>query len=127
MTKSKETAAAKKAKMTKFQQILTLTGVDVLDKRSTILVNATKSKVNAKLQELYDQRDDLELQMLQLEDLSIGSKNNLRPGGKDFNPARWVDECLAVRGQLADLALEIETAEEFRDEYFGVPVVESEA
>lgn len=126
MANSKTSAAAKKAKMTKFQQILTLTGVDVLDKRSTIFVNATKSKVNAKLQALYDRRDDLELKMLQLEDLSIGSKNSLRPGGKDFDPSTWVDDCLAVRGQLADLALDIETAEDFRDEYFGTPVAETE-
>lgn len=119
--------AAAAAGTSKFQTILASTGQDVLDQRAKVMNNKTVTAMNNKLTNLRSKRDDYELQLLNLTDLSVESKDSLRPGNASFNPAEWVDRVCALEMDLALLADEITIAEGVALSYFGIAPEEVEA
>jgi short-subunit dehydrogenase involved in D-alanine esterification of teichoic acids len=114
-----ETKSAKAAKMSKFQEILTSSGQEVLDKRSTIVLSRTKAAMTDKLTALKRQRESLELDELNLVDVSVETRDSLRPTSKNFNPVIWTEQLLEINMALKDINDEIEVAEALYSEYFG--------
>jgi hypothetical protein len=119
--------AAQGAQPSKFQTILAATGQDVLDQRAKVMYNKTATAMNNKLTNLRSKRDDLELAILNLADLSVDSKDSLRPGNAGFNPSEWVDRLCSLNMDLALNADEITIAEQVAFEYFGIAPEEVEA
>lgn len=118
MSEKSEKKAAN-AKMSKFQEILTSSGQDVLDKRSTIVLSRTKAAMTDKITALKRQREQLELEELNLVDLSVETRDSLRPTSKNFNPNDWTEQLLEINLALRDMDETIEVAEELYNEYFG--------
>jgi hypothetical protein len=106
------------SKITKFQTILAASGQDVLDKRSAAVLKAAKNAMKKKLDGLDDQKDALELQILNLTDLSVETRDSLRPGDKNFNATAWVNELCGKTLELALLEQEIAVVEAVNEEYF---------
>lgn len=111
--------SAKTEKMSKFQQILTSSGQDVLDKRSEIVLSRTKAAMADKLTALKRQKESLELDELNLVDLSVDTRDSLRPTSKNFNPVIWVEQLMEINEALKDINESIEVAEALYNEYFG--------
>lgn len=107
------------AKAPKFQVILASSGQDVLDRRSQLTFKATEKAMNSHLQQLNDKRDDLEIQILNLTDVSVETRDSLRPGSRDFNPSQWVKNLVSLKMEVALLDEEIAIVEETRTEFFG--------
>lgn len=105
--------------MSKFQNILAATGQTVLDKRAASIVKQTKAAMTKKLNDLNDKKDALELEILDLTDLSVETKDSLRPGDKNYNATSWVDTLVAKSLELVLLDQEIEIVEALNEEYFG--------
>jgi hypothetical protein len=106
------------SKVTKFQTILASTGQAVLDKRAGAVLKAAKNAMKKKLDGLNDRKDELELQILNLTDLSVETKDSLRPGDKNFNANAWVNELCNKTIELTLLEQEIEVVEAVNAEYF---------
>lgn len=106
------------SKVTKFATILASTGQAVLDKRAEAVLKGAKNAMKKKLDGLNDKKDDLELQILNLTDLSVETKDSLRPGDKNFNPTQWVDQLCSLTLELELLNQEIEITENVAEEYF---------
>lgn len=111
--------------MSKFQTILAATGQDVLDKRAANIVKVTKAAMNKKLTALNDRKDNIELEILDLTDLSVETKDSLRPGDKNFNPTAWVDKLTSLHMELVLLEQEIEIVEALNTEYFEAETPEA--
>lgn len=125
--KAKNTAAEATANPSLFQKILASTGQDVLDKRAQITFNASKAAMNDHLTSLYRQRDQIELDILNLTDLSVETRDSLRPGSKDFKPAQWVKQMCDYQKTLALLEDDIMIAEQVASEYFNIASETQEA
>ena len=82
----------KAVKISKFEQILSASGQDVLDRRSQLAYKSAAKAMASKLQTLNDKRDELEVEMLNLTDLSVETKDSLRPTSSNFNPKEWVSK-----------------------------------
>jgi hypothetical protein len=112
----------KAVKISKFEQILSASGQDVLDRRSQLAYKSAAKAMASKLQTLNDKRDELEVEMLNLTDLSVETKDSLRPTSSNFNPKEWVSKLCDYRFQIALLDDEIAIAEEVQAEYFSASV-----
>lgn len=106
------------SKVTKFQTILASTGTAVLDRRAANILKTTKAAMTAKINALQAKRDTLESQILDLTDLSVETKDSLRPGDKNFNATAWVDKLVSLTLELELLDQEIEIVEAVNAEYF---------
>ena len=115
MANSAQTPAA-----TKFQQILASSGQEVLDQRALLLFKGTSAAIQDKLTGLNRKKDALELEILNLTDLSVETRDSLRPGDKNYNPTAWVDKLCDLRMQLELLEDEISVVEAVQEEYFTV-------
>lgn len=114
-----EKSEKKAEKMSKFQEILTLSGQEVLDKRSTIVLSRTKAAMADKLTALKRQRETLELDELNLVDVSVETRDSLRPTSKNFNPEIWTEQLLEINVRLKEINDTIDIAEALYNEYFG--------
>ena len=124
---AKNKAAEVSANPSLFQKILASTGQDVLDKRAQITFNASKAAMNDHLTSLYRQRDQIELDILNLTDLSVETRDSLRPGSKDFKPGQWVKQMCDFQKALALLEDDIMIAEQVASEYFNIASETQEA
>lgn len=113
------TKAVVKTPTSKFGQILAMSGDAVLDRRSELTLKSAQKAMNSHLQQLNDKRDDLEMQMINLTDLSVDTRDSLRPGSKDFNPTQWVQQMCSIKLEIAILDEEIAVAEEVNEEFFA--------
>lgn len=113
--------------VTKFQAILASTGADVLNKRAANVLKSAQAAMTKKLTGLTDKRDALELEILDLTDLSVETKDSLRPGDKNFNATAWVDKLCALTLEIELIDQEIEIVEAVQLEYFTVVEEKPEA
>jgi len=120
VAKTATAAPAASAKPNKFQQILASTGQEVLDQRATVMANKTVQAMQNKLTDLRGRRDDLTLAKLNLTDLSVESKDSLRPGNANFKPKEWIEQLCDLEMQLEELADEIAVAERIAEDFFGI-------
>jgi hypothetical protein len=106
--------------VTKFQKIVASTGKDVLDQRAKIVFNATRAAMQDYLTSLERRKEALELELLNLTDLSVETTESLRPGNKNFKAPQWVQEMVTLKKELALLEDDLAIAEEVHNEYFEV-------
>jgi hypothetical protein len=116
-TSAKRVAVAK-VSISKFQEILAATGQIVLDRRSDIVYRSAVAAMDDKINALQRQKDSVEIQLLNLTDLSVNTKDSLRPGNANFNAAVWINEVCELTLQIKDLDEELEIAELVKEEYF---------
>lgn len=105
----------------KFQQILAASGQDLLDRRSQLIFTGTNDAMSDHLTALRRKRNQVELEILNLTDLSVKTRDSLRPGNKDFNPNEWVKQMCELQTEIEVINDDIAIAEAIQAEYFLVP------
>jgi hypothetical protein len=108
----------------KFQQILAASGQDLLDRRSQLIFTGTNDAMTDHLTVLRRKRNKVELEILNLTDLSVKTRDSLRPGNKDFNPNEWVKQMCELQTEIEVINDDIFIAESIQAEYFLVPSTE---
>lgn len=111
----------------KFQQILAASGQALLDKRAQSIFKATYNAISDHLSSLNRRKDALELEILDLTDLSVETKDSLRPGSKGYDANAWVAKMIELCTDLTLLEEEIEIAEGIKEEYFSEGTTEEAA
>ena len=111
--------------VTKFQSILASTGADVLNKRAANVLKSAQAAMTKKVTGIQDKIDAIEIKILDLTDLSVETKDSLRPGDKNFNATAWVEELCALTMEQTLLEQELEVAEAVQAEYFSEAEVEA--
>jgi len=111
----------------KFQGILASSGQEVLDTRAKLIFKASKSAMEDKLRTLRRRKDTIEEAILNLTDLSVETRDSLRPGDKNFNPTHWVEQMCSLTMDLELLEDEISVAEGIALEYFSIAPETTEA
>lgn len=109
----------------KFQQILAASGQDLLDRRSQLIFTGTNDAMSDHLTALRRKRNQVELEILNLTDLSVKTRDSLRPGNKDFNPNEWVKQMCELQTEIEVINDDISVAEAIQAEYFLVPSTEA--
>lgn len=104
--------------VTKFQKIVASTGKDVLDQRARIVFNATRAAMQDHVTGLERRRDALELELLNLTDLSVETTDSLRPGSKHFKADQWVGAMCELKREMVDVEEQLSIATEVQTEYF---------
>ena len=111
----------------KFQGILASSGQDVLDTRAGLIFKRAKSAMEDKLRTLRRRKENIDEAILNLTDLSVETKDSLRPGDKNFNPAQWVEQMCAYKMDLELVEDEISVAESVALEFFSIAPETTEA
>jgi adenine C2-methylase RlmN of 23S rRNA A2503 and tRNA A37 len=117
-------AVAKKlsnANTSKFQQILAASGQDLIERRSQLIYTGTNDAMQDHLTSLVRKRNAVELEILNLTDLSVKTRDSLSPGNKNFNPSEWLGQLLELKAEMALIEEDIALAEEVNEEYFVIP------
>ena len=104
--------------VTKFQKIVASTGKDVLDQRARIVFNATRAAMQDHVTNLERRRDAIELELLNLTDLSVETTDSLRPGSKNFKADQWVGAMCELKKEQADNEEALSYALQVQEEYF---------
>jgi hypothetical protein len=104
----------------KFQKILASSGQDLLDRRSQLIHNSTAAAMQDVITNLTRKRDSIELEILNLTDLSVNTRNSLRPGNKDYDPNKWVEQMCALQKEIELINDDLDIAEAIQEEYFTV-------
>lgn len=104
--------------MNNFQKNLAKDAKGVLAQRIDILAEQTAAAQQKLLNNLLDKRRQLNLRLLNLIDLSPANTYDLKPGGDNYNPDKWVAEKQEIEIQLLNLQVEIDAAQGTIDEYF---------
>lgn len=100
----------------KFYDALSRNGRAIKEERATIMGRMAERVFRAKVQDLYDQMTDLELQRDARLDLSPDNKDAyMRPA--DFNAELFVSSDLAIGEQIRDLKIRFALA---NDRYFAL-------
>ncbi len=111
----------------KFQQILAASGQDLLDRRSQLIFTGTNDAMQDHITALRRKKNAVELEILNLTDLSVKTRDSLRPGNKDFNPAEWIKQMCELRAEIELINDDLFIAEEIQTEYFVASTEETEA
>lgn len=122
-------ATAKKSTVStpKFQQILAASGQDLLDRRSQLIFTGTNDAMQDHIVALRRKKNAVELEILNLTDLSVKTRDSLRPGNKDFKPAEWIQQMCDLRAEIKLIDEDLEVALEIEEEYFLVADSSQEA
>ncbi len=108
----------------KFQQILAASGQELLDRRSQLIFKGASAAMEDHLTILNRRKDAIELEILNLTDLSVKTRDSLRPGNKDFNPNEWVAKMCELQTEVEVVNDDIFVAEGIQAEYFLVQTPE---
>ena len=103
--------------MGKFETILTSTGDALLQKRAKNLSQATLDTFEDEKRDLEKKIRNLENEVLNMEDLSVRSTQELVVG-ENLNTSEWVRKRIDLALELRDLRIELEAVNALIKEYF---------
>lgn len=112
--------AASKSTMNKFETILSASGAEVLDARSRLVAKGATGALEDKITNLERQKDVLELEILNLTDVSIKNKDSLNPAGGNFNAVNWIAKLAELKLTIKEIDEELSVYYEIEAEYFTV-------
>lgn len=105
--------------MNKFAKTLSASDKSIKEARAQMLADTTILEVEAKCSSLKREVNSLKNKITQLTDLAPDNTYSLRPGGKDYNPVKWIEELHQTKLDLKLKAIELEVAEEIKAEWFS--------
>lgn len=103
----------------KFAQALSASDKSIKETRANMLADTTVLEVEAKISNVKRDLNTLKNKMNQLTDLAPDNTYSLRPGHKDFNAAKWMEELCQVKLDIRLKTIELEVAESIQKEWFG--------
>jgi hypothetical protein len=104
--------------MNKFAQTLSASNADIKTTRAQALAETTVLEVESFIQSLKREKLQLNNKLNQLTDLAPDNTYSLRPGSKDFDASRWVNELHETKMEIKLKTIELEVASEIRNEWF---------
>lgn len=111
--------------MSKFVKNLVQDAKGIKEQRAKILAEDTKIELETLINQLRKDKRELDVKILNLTDLSPDNTYSLKPGGDNFNAAKWVDEMQDAKIALLNKQVELYTAEETYNEWFTEDVFEN--
>jgi hypothetical protein len=105
--------------MSKFAQMLSADSSATLGNRAKNLADAAVLEVESFIANLRKEKLQLNSKLNDLTDLAPENTYSLRPGGADFDPAKWVRELHQTRMDIALKDVELQEAQAIYDEWFA--------
>lgn len=103
-----------------FKSKLNKSGSGVLDSRASNLAVMTKIEATAALNGFQAEVLRLKNAIANHEDLAVNSTTSLRPGGKDFDPKKWVEDDINLHLKLREATLKYKVVKDWYDRLFPV-------
>ena len=103
--------------MSKFNDILTNTGDNLIRKRAENVSNETKEVFEDEKRNIEKRIRTIKNEIISMEDLSVRSTQSLIVG-ENLNTKDWVKKRIDYALELRDLKVELETVNELLAEYF---------
>jgi len=110
--------ATKNTKGNKFIQTLSASDASIKETRASILSQTASIEANTLVQNLTREKLALESKIARLTDLAPDTTYSLKPGGDDFNAAKWVKDLHSTRMELKLKQIELNEAEAIVAEWF---------
>jgi len=105
--------------MNKFVKTLSASDANIKETRATILAEQASIEADTLVQNLKKEKLSLQSKISQMTDLAPESTFSLRPGGDNFDAAKWVKELHKTRLELKLKEVELAEAETIRNEWFA--------
>lgn len=105
--------------MSKFAQMLSADSSATLGNRAKNLADAAVLEVESFIANLRKEKLQLNSKLNDLTDLAPENTYSLRPGGADFNAAKWVAELHRTKMDLALKEVQLVEAQSIYDEWFA--------
>jgi hypothetical protein len=105
--------------MNKFGKMLSADSSATLGTRAKNLADSAVLEVEAFISNLKREKIKLENKINDLTDLAPENTYSLRPGGEDFDAAKWMKELHKTRMDIALKQVELEEAQAIYDEWFA--------
>lgn len=104
--------------MNKFEKNLVRDSQGIKEQRARILGEESRIEHEEIVREINKRKRDLEVQLLNLVDLSPENTYSLRPGGDKYNPKQWAREKQDIGVALLNIEVELKVANATTLEWF---------
>lgn len=104
--------------MNKFKKLLSQENGGVYERRVDALATQAEIAQQAIVNKLKQEKSKLEIELINLTDLSPETSDSLRPGSKNWNAQEWAKNIQRVKQELHTVNIQLEIAEETYKEYF---------
>jgi flagellar hook-length control protein FliK len=101
----------------KFIKLISDNGNGTLIRAETISTAAEVAQQNI-VNQLKQQKSQLEMKVINLTDFAPETTDSLRPGDKDWDAAKWAKELQETKEQLYDINIQLKIAEDTYNEFF---------
>ena len=105
--------------MSKFVETLSASNQTIKEARAEMIAEETVIEVQQFVSNLKKEKLQLKNKITKLTDLAPDNSYSLRPGGKDFNSAQWVQELHKAKMDLKLKEIALAEAEGIMTEWFG--------
>lgn len=102
----------------KFIKLISDNGNSTLIRRAEILSTAAEVAQQNIVNQLKQQKTQLEMKVTNLTDFAPETTDSLRPGDKDWDAAKWAKELQETKEQLYDINIQLKIAEDTYNEFF---------
>ena len=106
--------------MSRFNDILTLTGDSLIRKRAENVSNEAQEAFEDERRSIEKRIRTIKNEIISMEDLSVKTTQSLIVG-ENLNTSSWVKKRIDYELELRDLAVELETVKKLIDVYFSEP------
>jgi len=105
--------------MNKFKELIIKSGPEIKAQRAQTLADATFRKQTALVNKLKDELAEIDLQIEQITDIAPTNTYSLKPGGKSFDPSKWVEELHRLKRERYNTEIDLSIAVETLNSWFG--------
>lgn len=112
--------------MNKFKKLLSQGNDGIYERRVDALATQAEIAQQAIVNKLKQEKSKLEIELINLTDLSPETSDSLRPGSKNWNAQEWAKNVQRVKQELHTIGIQLDLAEETYEEYFGEEEEEGE-
>ena len=102
----------------KFIKLISDNGSGTLIRRAETISTAAEVAQQNIVNQLKQQKSQLEMKVINLTDFAPETTDSLRPGDKDWDAAKWAKELQETKEQLYDINIQLKIAEETYNEFF---------
>lgn len=104
--------------MSKFVNMLSASDSAIKETRAKQLAEDTILEVDAFITSLRRELSKLNNKLTSLTDLAPDNTYSLRPGSKDFDASKWMNELHETKMEIKLKTIELEVANEIKNEWF---------
>ncbi len=102
----------------KFIKLISDNGNGTLIRRAETISTAAEVAQQNIVNQLKQQKSQLEMKVINLTDFAPETTDSLRPGDKDWDAAKWAKELQETKEQLYDINIQLNIAEDTYNEFF---------